>query len=131
VEEARASTTDLGHWRHRSSGDDVVDGMQKWNGIVRVVAENTITAELTPSNHEGPGVYADFDLTLLTPSEQHSLAPGSVVYVTVRTVRNRSRQATRTSAIKVARLGRWTATDVDAAKVRAKARVADMLKNSE
>lgn len=132
VDEARAAAPDLGRWRNRRGPIEVVvDGMQKWDGVVCSVNDSTFTVDLMPSDHEGPSVYADFDLTLLTPSEQESLAPGNVVYVTVRTIRNRSRQSTRTSAIRVARLGRWTVSDIAKAKARAKTQVVEMLANIE
>lgn len=129
VQKARKLAPAMGHRQLGRGSDEVVDATLKWNGVVRSVDADSFTAELHPSNHNGQAVYADFDTALLSPTELQSLLPGSVFYVTVRTIRNYSSQATRTSTIRVARLGRWTPEDVHEAQVRARIRTSRLLGN--
>jgi hypothetical protein len=86
-----------------------VAGLQKWTGRVLEVDTEVFSAELVPSG-DGPTVVADFNRSQIAAGDD--LAPGDVVYVTVRTVNGRSGQPSTTSAVRLRRLGNWSADDV-------------------
>jgi hypothetical protein len=98
----------------------MVRGMQKWEGRVTAVEGAYFTAELTPLTHESPPLYADFATELLDPDR---VVPGDVVYVTVRTVKlDGGFGVTRTSSVRLRRLGSWTADEVAAINERGRQR---------
>jgi hypothetical protein len=98
-----------------------VSGMQKWEGRITEVNDATLTAELTPLLDEGVTVTGDIDLDLLSPEED--VQPGDVVYVTVRTVIGPSGHRTRTSSVRLRRLGRWTEEEISRVRSRARERL--------
>jgi hypothetical protein len=86
-----------------------VSGMQKWDGRIVEIEDGFFTAELSV-NGTGPTVLADFDVSQLGPDAD--LVVGDVVYVTVRTVAGVSGYPSRTSAIRLRRLGNWTEEEI-------------------
>ena len=75
-------------------------GMNKWVGSITAIEDGILTAELFPSDHEGPTLVADFDLSLLSPDE--SLArPGGIVYLTTRTIDAGWGQRTATTQLRL------------------------------
>jgi hypothetical protein len=131
VERVRDSISLIGRWRDQRDQNIVVQGMKKWDGVVVGVDEDSFTVELQPTNHQSTAVYADFEASLISATDLQTLAPGSVVYVTVRTIRDAIGRPSRTSAIRVARLGRWSAAELDGVRERAKARTARLASNIE
>jgi hypothetical protein len=95
-------------------------GMNKWVGSITAIEDGILTAELFPSDHEGPALVADFALSLLSPDE--SLAsPGSIVYLTTRTIDAGWGQRTATTQLRLRRPWHWSAEELD--KILAQARV--------
>lgn len=92
--------------RLRPSRERVV-GLKKWEGSILEVADGLITVELTPFDHEGPELIADFDADLLG-EDADSVAPGDIVYLTTRTVQGARGYPYRTSSLKLRRPGRWS-----------------------
>ncbi|WP_132151903.1 hypothetical protein [Kribbella antiqua] len=104
--------------------DVVVSGMEKWEGRVVEVEDDYFTAEITPLSSEGSAVYADFSTELLYPEV---VVPGDVVYVTVRTVNHgRGYGVSRTSSVRLRRLGVWTTEEVEQIKARGRQRFEDV-----
>ncbi len=94
-----------------------ITGMEKWNGRIVELAEGYFTADLKPAT-AGPRVLADFELSLLGP-DADAAATGDVVYVTVRTVRTPAGLPHRTAAVRLRRMGQWSAEEVAAIEARA------------
>ncbi len=94
-----------------------ITGMEKWNGRIVELAEGYFTADLKPAT-AGPRVFADFELPLLGP-DADTAATGDVVYVTVRTVRTPAGLPHRTAAVRLRRMGQWSAEEVAAIEARA------------
>jgi len=96
-----------------------ISGLETWSGRVVDVNSEFFSAELVPVA-SGPTVLADFERSLLPPSE--SMEKGDVVYVTSRTVLGRGGYPTRTSSVRLRRLGNWTEDEVRAQLERADSR---------
>ncbi len=94
-----------------------ITGMEKWNGRIVDLSETFFTADLKPAG-AGPKVLADFELSLLGP-DADTATTGDVVYVTVRTVRTPAGLPHRTAAVRLRRMGQWSAEEVAAIKARA------------
>jgi hypothetical protein len=88
-------------------------GMNKWEGRIIEIEDGLFSAELTPLDHEGPTLVADFDLKLLAPDDT-LVRPGDVVYLTVRTVREFG-YVTTTSGLRLRRVARWSESELNAA----------------
>ncbi|WP_210441291.1 hypothetical protein [Nocardioides xinjiangensis] len=103
-----------------------VSGMQKWEGRVLSSDADMFTAELVPLDEDTS------DLSLVADFQQSQLgadAPaiaGDVVYVTVREVRGAHGYPSRTSGIRLRRLGAWMKEEVDDQRARAQ-EMADIL----
>jgi hypothetical protein len=97
-----------------------VVGMQKWEGRVVEVDDDVFSAEIVPTDDGGP-VLADFSRDAIDPDE--ALAPGDLIYVSVRTVRGRGNLRTKTSSVRRRRVGRWSADEVEAQRERARVRL--------
>jgi hypothetical protein len=65
-----------------------------------------LTVELTPADHDGPELVADFDMALLGP-DSSSAASGDILYLTTRTIRDASGYPYQTSSLKLRRPGPW------------------------
>lgn len=101
-----------------------VTGMDKWQGRIVDIDDDLFTAELVPQDDAGSAVYADFELALLGDEEVHV---GDVVYVTSRLVASLpGRQPTRTISVKLQRLGRWTAEEIEQIRERAAQRANEL-----
>jgi hypothetical protein len=101
--------------RHTS---ELVVGLKKWVGVIREIGDGIFTAELTPLDHEGPQLLADFELRLLAPDDAN-VELGDVVYLTTRYVRNRSGYPTATTQLRLRRLGEWSPEQLAAIKKQA------------
>ncbi|TDD62006.1 hypothetical protein E1263_05155 [Kribbella antibiotica] len=113
--------------RASAASDVVVTGMEKWEGRVISVEDGLFTAELTPLDDTGgPVVHADFNMSKIAPE---TVEAGDVVYVTVRTVRQRGGLTTTTSAIRLRRLGVWTSEELDGIRARAAKRAESVAKS--
>lgn len=108
---ARSSTPAIGSTR--------VVGLSKWDGIVISIEDGLFTAELTPMDRLGPTVVSEFDVELLSADEITDLRVGSLFYLTVRTVSDR-RLRSRTSSLRLRRLGVWSKQELDALSAEAK-----------
>lgn len=86
---------------------DRATGMQKWEGRILEVDTEYFSADLAPFEG-GEQVIADFPRELLPDEEINA---GDVIYVTVRTIAARG-GPTRTSAVRLRRLGTWTEAEV-------------------
>lgn len=98
-----------------------VSGLEMWDGRVTEVDDEYFTAELVP--HDGGlTVLADFRLEQL--GDERELAPGDLIYVTVRSVMGRSGYPHLTSSLRLRRLGSWTGSEVQDIEEQARAKFA-------
>lgn len=81
-------------------------GLSKWEGRILEISGDLLSVELTPSDHDGPELVADFDLDLLGP-DSSSASVGDIVYLTTRTIRDAAGYPHRTSSLKLRRPGVW------------------------
>lgn len=95
-----------------------IAGMRKWEGYVEQVSDADFTAELTPLDHDGPVVLADFDLDTISPSDRAEIVPGASFYLAVRTVDRPGRGRSHTSSINVRRLGIWSSQVIQDLRAR-------------
>lgn len=98
---------------------ELVVGLKKWTGVIQQVEEDLFTAELTPIDHEGPTLLADFDLALLAP-DAATVTPGDVIYLTTRFVTGIRGYTTATTQIRLRRAGHWSENEL--AEIREAAR---------
>lgn len=96
--------------RPRPSGEVVV-GLKKWEGRIFEISDGLLKVELTPSDHDGPELVADFDMDLLGP-DASSAGPGDIIYLTTRTVRDTTGYPYQTSSLKLRRPGPWGEDEV-------------------
>lgn len=113
----RRAMSEAGKPERPSSPAVRVQGMRKWHGRVVDREDEFFTAELVP-DHPGPTVLADFEVGQLGEPD---VSVGDVVYFTVRMVLSPSGYPTRTSAIRLRRLGLWTQEQVDRIQAEAAA----------
>lgn len=94
-----------------------VAGMEKWQGRVVAVDEDIFTVEIEPLGG-GHGLLADFGLDVL--SEDDRIAPGDLIYITSRKVARPGGGVSRTTAVRLRRIGRWSEADVTEIKDQAR-----------
>lgn len=97
-----------------------VTGLDKWEGKILEVHEDTFTAELHLIDHSGMPITADFELSLLGSDAEHA-TPGDIFYLAVRTVKAPGQRPTRTESLRLRRLGRFSPEEVEAIQARADA----------
>jgi hypothetical protein len=98
-------------------------GMKKWEGRILEIDKEIFTAELVPlRERDGPAVIADFELDQLDPDADRA-EPGDVFYLTVRTVGESSGYRTRTSTLRLRRLGAWSAEEMRRIRGKTKRRL--------
>jgi len=85
---------------------EVIVGLKKWEGRILEISDELLTVELTPSDHDGPELVADFNAALLGP-DSSSAALGDIIYLTTRTVRDATGYPYQTSSLKLRRPGAW------------------------
>lgn len=81
-------------------------GLKRWEGRILEISDGLFTAELTPSDHDGPELVADFDLDLLGP-DSCSAGLGDIIYLTTRKICNAAGYPYETSSLKLRRPGPW------------------------
>lgn len=108
-----------------------ITGLLKWEGMVTNVSDGEFTAELTPMNHDGPIVEADFSFDRLPDSEHAEIHTGTNFYLAVREVAGLRGGKHFTSSIKLRRLGTWSQDTVDSIRERAAKAYRESLKYIE
>lgn len=106
--------------------DERVIGMEKWEGRVVEIDGDLFTAELVSLDSNSAIVFADFDLDVLTPSDREGLSVGDTFYLTVRTISDKGLR-TRTSSVRLRRLGAWAEQDL----IRARADAEELRRSVE
>ncbi|GLI26426.1 hypothetical protein ARHIZOSPH14_06680 [Agromyces rhizosphaerae] len=99
-----------------------VAGLQSWTAIVVDTEDDVVTVELRSDDQDIEPVMADF----LQSQIGDEVVPGDVLYVTVRTVGRARGLPSRTSSVRLRRLGRWTEAEVRSQQERADALAASL-----
>jgi len=100
--------------------------LQKWEGIVLDVQEESFTARLVDQNNEGPDEEAEFSLEEVTLEDISLLQPGAVFYWNIGFSDKLSGQRERVSIIRFRRLPVWSSSELELAKLEA-ARLGDKI----
>lgn len=95
-----------------------VVGMHRWEGRILDIDGDVFSAELTPIDHDGPPLVADFDLMLLE-TDDAEVGPESGFYLTTRIIEVNGRKEA-TSSLRLRRLGRWTEKELEEARNEAR-----------
>lgn len=109
---------------------ELITGLKKWIGVIQGIDNGVFTAELSPIDHEGPDMVADFELELLVP-DVPMVASGDVVYLTTRYIKGRLGYSTATTQIRLRRLGQWSAAELAEIKKRAGGYAAEFSRYAE
>jgi hypothetical protein len=112
----------LGPTRLSSNSSTIrVAGLKTWSGRVVTVDGDIFTAEISPIDHTGPTVFADFRTHLLSSqTDSGEAAIGDIFYLTVRMIRDRGRLVSSTSSLRLQRVGYWQQEELDAARESAR-----------
>lgn len=90
---------------------ELVTDLKKWTGVIQEIDDCLFTAELSPLDHEGPVLLADFQLKALAPDDTN-VGIGDIVYLTTRYVSGHDGRGrgynTVTTQIRLRRMGRWS-----------------------
>lgn len=121
---ARARRGGLTSTHSRDLPNFKVENMQKWTGQIVAIDDPSFTVELSSLDEsESPSVYADFDLKVLKPETDISV--GDVVYVTSRHVSSGPGLPPNvTVSVRLRKLGRWSESEIDEQRNRARQRLA-------
>jgi hypothetical protein len=106
--------------RQRSRASDLPRGTRvrsvvKWEGRVLSVdrEDEVFTAELQPLLNTDANIEAEFLFTSVADDDLERLRPGSILYVTVRSTRDRNRQPRTETTVRVRQLGRWSQEEIE------------------
>jgi hypothetical protein len=94
------------------------NAMQKWEGFVIEVKDDTFFARLTPIIGEGPDQEAEIYLSEVEPEDQPLIEPGAVFYWSIGYL-DRPSGRLRASVIRFRRLPIWTERELEAARAEA------------
>jgi hypothetical protein len=94
------------------------NAIQKWEGFVIEVTEDTFIARLTPIVGEGPDQEAEIYLDEVKPDDQSLIEPGAVFYWSIGYL-DRPSARLRASIIRFRRLPTWTKREIETARTKA------------
>lgn len=97
---------------------DFFQAMQKWEGRVIKVNEDTFTARLTTIKGEGNYQDAEIYIQEVTPDDRDNIEPGAVFYWSIGYLDTPSGRL-RTSIIRFRRLPVWTRYELENATIKA------------
>jgi hypothetical protein len=103
------------------AGNDLIVGLQKWVGQINSVEKGIFTAELLPLDHDGPVLFADFDLRLLAPDERKA-KPGAILYLTTRMIQGDSGHVEAVTNVRLRQPRRWSRVELNEVKRRGRDR---------
>ena len=93
--------------------------LQKWEGIVLQVLEDSFFARLVDLINGGMDEEAEFPIEEVSDADRSFIAPGAVFYWNVGYIDNVSGQRTRASVIRFRRLPVWRPEELEKAKLKA------------
>jgi hypothetical protein len=90
--------------------------LQKWQGYVLKVLENSIWVRLIDLTNQGPDEEAEISLEEITEDDLELLKPGAIFYWNIGYLDLYSGQRLRTSVIRFQRMPLWRDEEIDAAQ---------------
>ena len=109
-----------------------ITGLKKWEGHITAVDEETFTAELHPySGSTEAIVVAEFGRDVVGDSDADLLRVGATFYCTVRTIYGPGGHPSRTSMVRLRRLGTWTQEGLDRIRDEARRRSEALAQSTE
>lgn len=109
------------------TGTSRIVGLRKWAGQIHSVENGLFTVELLPLDHDGPELFADFELELLAPDER-SAKPGAIVYLTTRMIQVDSGRVEAVTNVRLRQARRWSKTELDEVNRRGRDRARSFAK---
>jgi hypothetical protein len=103
------------------TGVSRIVGLQKWAGQIYSIDNGLITIELVPLDHDGPTLFADFDLRLIAPDERKA-KPGAIVYLTTRMIQGNSGHVEAVTNLRLRHPRRWSRAELSEVKRRGRDR---------
>ena len=94
--------------------------LQKWEGVVLEVKEDSFLARLIDLTEEGPDEEAEFPLEEVPGGDKQLIKPGAIFYWNIGYHDTSSGQRIRSSMIRFRRLPVWQKTEIDDTKRKAK-----------
>jgi hypothetical protein len=93
--------------------------LQKWEGIVLQVFEDSFFAQLVDLTSGGVDEEAEFPVEEVSDADRSLIAPGAVFYWNIGYIDDISGQRTRASVIRFRRLPVWRSEELERAKRKA------------
>lgn len=93
--------------------------LQKWEGVVLEVREDSFLARLVDLTRPGPDEEAEFSLDEISKEDRPLVRPGAIFYWNIGYHESYSGQRTRVSIIRFRRLPAWTQEEIEAARQEA------------
>lgn len=106
-------------WRRPDAPKDAFHALQRWEGVVTTIEEETFVARLTDLTSEGPDEEVELPLADVPGEDRDLLEPGAVFYWAIGYRDEASGQRQRVSALRFRRLPVWSAGELRAAGERA------------
>ena len=99
--------------------------LQKWEGYVIRVLDNSLLVRLVDLTQKGADEEAEIPIEEISEDDRHLIKPGAIFYWNIGYLDSYSGQRTRVSVIRFQRLPAWSKDEIDEAK-----RKADKLRHS-
>jgi hypothetical protein len=106
-------------WRAPDAPADAFQSLQRWEGVVTKIEEDSFIARLTDLSSEGPEEEVELPLADIPAEDRDLLESGAVFYWAIGYRDEASGQRQRVSALRFRRLPVWSASELRAAKERA------------
>ena len=100
--------------------------LQKWEGTILQVLEDSFLARLVDLSNSGPDEETELPLEEVSDADRSLVEPGAIFYWNIGYIDSVSGQRTRASLIRFRRLPVWRSEELEKAKHRAQ-RISDLL----
>lgn len=106
-------------WRRPDAPRDAFHALQRWEGVVTMIEDETFVARLTDLTSEGVDEEVELPLSDIPHDDEDLLEEGAVFYWAIGYRDEASGQRQRVSALRFRRLPVWSASELRAARDRA------------
>ncbi len=106
-------------WRRPDAPRDAFHALQRWEGVVTMIEDETFVARLTDLTHEGSDEEVELPLSDIPNDDEDLLEEGAVFYWAIGYRDEASGQRQRVSTLRFRRLPVWSTSELRAARERA------------
>lgn len=106
-------------WRRPDAPKDAFQALQRWEGVVTMIEDETFVARLTDLTSKGPDEEVELPLSDIPNDDEDLLEAGAVFYWAIGYRDEASGQRQRVSALRFRRLPVWSISELRAAQERA------------